>query len=120
MWFMFLCLSAIFAISLPFQDGLAPKAWPFAFAYCALLPAFAVGVARLGRRVALVLISLSMICTLPGAIGFVLMLRSGGDINEGDTWFHISFYLFYALSIVALVLAGKGWLLYWRQAREED
>jgi hypothetical protein len=117
-WLTFLCLSAIFTISLPFMDGLSPKTWPFAFAYCALLPAFAVGAARLGRRVALVLVALTMICILPSVIGVALAMRQGADIEGGTTWLHITIYLLYVLGVVALVLAGRGWLLYWRESHE--
>ncbi|HMJ66097.1 MAG TPA: hypothetical protein VK615_12200 [Candidatus Binatia bacterium] len=117
-WLTFLGFAALIAISLPFQDDLPPQKWPLAFGYCALLPACAVGIARLGRPVFLFLAGLLVVPTIFGAVGVTLMMRDFSD-NEWTVWLRISLYLFSALGVCALGLAARGWLLYWRHAGDE-
>ncbi len=117
-WLAFLGLSAFFAISLPFQDDSPPQAWPLAFGYCALLPACAIGIARVGRRAFLILAGLAAIPIVLGVVGVALMLRSGSSLDSGDVWLRVSLYLFYALGLAALFLSTRGWILYWRQTHE--
>lgn len=117
-WLAFLGLSAVSAIFLPFQDDFPPQAWPLAFGYCALLPACAVGIARLGRRVFLLLAALASVPVALGIVGVALMLRSGSSLDAGDIWLRISLYLFYALGVATLVLSARGWILYRRKAHE--
>jgi hypothetical protein len=117
-WLTFLGLSAFFAISLPFQDDFPPQAWPRAFGYCALLPACAVGLARLGQRTFLLLAALASVPILLGVVGVALMLRSGSSLDSGDIWLRVSLYLFYALGAATLFLSTRGWILYWRQTHE--
>ena len=115
-WLTFLGLSAFFAISLPFQDDFPPQAWPLAFGYCALLPACVVGIARLGRRVFLLLAALASVPIVLGIIGVALTFRGGASLDSGDIWLRISLYIFYILGLAALILSTRGWILYWRQA----
>jgi hypothetical protein len=119
-WFIFLGLSAFFTISLPFQDDVQPDAWPLALGYCAFLPACAVGIARLGRRVFLLLVAVSAVPLVLGIIGVTFMLRSGSSFGEDDVWFRLSLYLFYALGMSALILAARGWMLYWKQPKTKS
>ena len=115
---MFLILSVYVAISFSFLDDFPPQAWPLAFGYCALLSAWAVGIARLGRRAILLLTALASVPIVLGFVGVELMLRMGSSLDSGDIWLRISLYLFYALGVAALVLSTIGWILYWRQRRE--
>jgi hypothetical protein len=103
---------------LPFQDDVPPQAWPLAFGYCALLPACAVGIARLGRQAFLLLAALASVLMLLGAVGVAFRMRSGSSLDSGDIWLRVSLYLFYALGVVALALSIRGWILYWRQTHE--
>ena len=119
-WLMFLGLSAFFAISLPFQEDVPLQTWPLAFGYCALLPACAVGVARLGRRAFLVLAALASVPIVPGIVGVAIMLRSGSSMDSGASWLRNSLCLFYALGVAVLVLSVRGWVLYWRQKDGAD
>src|SRR5258708_4135446 len=120
-WLTLLGLSAFFAISLPFQDDFPPQAWPMAFGYCALLPACAVGIARLGRRTLFLLAALASIPIVLGVGGVALLMRgSGASLDSGASWLRVSLYLFYALGVAALLLSTRGWILYWRQTHEAD
>ena len=117
-WLMFLGFSALFAISLLFQPDIPPQAWPLALAYFALLPACAVGIARLGRRVFLTVAALSAGLVVFGMVGVALMLHNGSSLSKGYIWLRISLYLFYTLGVFALVLGMRGWVLYWRETHE--
>jgi hypothetical protein len=116
-WLAFLGLSACFAISLPFQEEVPPQKWPFAFGYFALLPACAVGIARLGRRALLLLIALALVPGILGVVGFALVLRSS-SFDSGGIWLRVSLYLFYAVGVAAVFLSARGWLLYWRESHK--
>jgi hypothetical protein len=115
---MFLGLSVLFAISLPFQDDVPLRAWPFAFGYCALLPACVIGIARLGRSAFLILGALASVPLVLGAIGVALMFQTGSRLEGGMVWLQASLYLFYAVGAVAFWFTVKGWILYWRQTHE--
>jgi hypothetical protein len=120
-WLTFLALSALFAISLPFQDDpLSPRVWPLALAYCALLPAFSAGIAlaQLGRKMHILLAALALLAYSPGIFGFVLVLEGASRLADAFLWFRISFFLLCALGLTALVLSVRGWLLYWKQRHE--
>jgi hypothetical protein len=118
-WLTFLVLSAFFAVCLLFQADLPPQAWPLAFAYFALVPACAAGIARLGRRIILLFFALGWIPVLPGIVGVALMFRSGSKFETGAVWLQISLYGFYAVGLFAILLSLRGWYLYWKQTKKD-
>jgi len=118
-WLTFLVFSGLFAVTLPFQDDLPPQKWPLAFGYFLLLPVCSAGLARLGKRVWLLLAAFASVPIILGVIGFVLIFRNS-NLGNADTWLRSSIYLFYALGVIAIALSARGWLLYWRDTRLRD
>lgn len=108
----FLGLSALFAISLAFQDGMPPQTWPWGFGYCALLPACVIGLLRLGPRVFVILHGLALLPIALGFTGVALPLRDGSSLDSGLVWFRVSLALFYALGVATGILSTIGWILY--------
>ena len=115
-WLTFLGFSALFAVCLPFQDDFPPQKWPLAFGYCLLLPACAAGLARLGKRVWLLLAAFASLPIILGVISLALILGKL-SLGDADLWLRSSRYLFSALGLLAITMSVRGWLLYWSDAR---
>lgn len=108
----FFATSLVMAIGLIF-DGLPADKWPWAFGYCALLAVTTVGLMRNGRKALLLLVGAAAVAFVPAVIGFA-RLSATSDLEKGShwIWLRVSVYLLYALSLPALWLVIRGWLLY--------
>ncbi|EEF60947.1 hypothetical protein [Pedosphaera parvula] len=108
----FFSLSALAAIMLPIS------VWTLAFGCCAFLAVTSVGLARLGRRVVLLLGLPFALAMLPGLIGVTLMLSSPHVLDAGESWLQVSRYLLYAWSAWGVCWVARGWLLYYREPHQ--
>jgi len=108
----FLVLSVPVSIAF-FVEGLSVKEWAICVAYCALLPAMSIGLARLHRHLLFAHIATAIVLT----IGAGLWLLSRLDALTAFEWLgiylRISLYAIYGLVAVGVCLAARGWWLYW-------
>jgi hypothetical protein len=104
---------------LPFQDDFPPEAWPLALGYCALLPASAVGIVRVGQRAIFAIAALTPVPMVLGIVGLTIISSGGPSWASGETCLRLSLYSFYPLLLAALLLSIRGWILYWRHRAGE-
>lgn len=108
----FVILAAFVGAVIPFDERMR-GAWPIAFGYCALLAVAAIGLAHFSGRALLLLLGVpAAIALAPAVVGIALIFRSGGSLDSGRAWLHVSLYLFYALGGWSIFLVIRGWLQY--------
>jgi len=107
----FLALSALIAASFPFIDGLPPLAWPAGFLYCALLPLWVIGVARLGARAFIRFGIVYAVALIPAGIG-ALAWGAGDGRRLSFELLDLSCWLLVPVGLWGIFLALKGWSLY--------
>jgi hypothetical protein len=113
----FVVLAAFVGAFILFDESIR-RVWPFAFGYCALLAVGSIGLARLSRRVLLLLAVSAVVALAPGVVGLALALRSGASVESGSAWLQSSLYLFYALAVWGVYWVIRGWSLYFTRSHE--
>src|SRR5688572_3115859 len=79
----FVILSSCFGAAMPWDDDIR-SLWPYAFGYSAVLAVASIGLARLGRRVFLLLGVPALVALAPGVVGLVMALRPGASLESGN------------------------------------